>query len=736
MKVSGIEVDLTREEMAQVKKIVGREPNAVEIAMIDIMWSEHCSYKTSRPILKRLPTEGKHVVLGPGFDAGVVDVGDDWCAAFKIESHNHPSAIEPYSGAATGVGGIIRDVLAVGAKPVAVLDSLFFGRLASERSQWLLNYVVKGIADYGNCVGIPTVAGETNFDASFESNCLVNAACVGLVRKGKVIMGRAKDAGDQIVLVGSKTGKDGIHGVTFASKNLSEKSEEERPAVQIPDPFTKKLIIDAQEELLELGILKGVKDFGGGGLTCCSSEFAFKGGKGAEIDVAAVPLREKLSALEIMLSESQERMLYACAPKDLKQLQAVFDKYGLTHALIGKIIEEKRYIVKENGKVVADLPIEVLTEVPTVDAPAKKPADLEKLHAEKRPAQPENLNHAFLQLLRSENVASKRWVFQQYDHEVGLRTILKPGDAGAGLIRINDKRALAVKSDCAYRVAALDPYAGGAESVMECARNITAVGAKPWAMVDNLNFGNPRKPEVVWEFTQAVKGMSEACEVLQVPCVGGNVSFYNEDDALKKEVKPSPTVMLVGVLDDVAKMMTPHFKSAEEAVVLLGETHPEIAASEYAQAVLAWEGGKPPTVPLEEQKKAMELVAEANRAHLLASCNDLSTGGLAVAASEMCLKANLGLQIFLERVPAKRKLLQDEALFAETPGRFLVSTHEPQKLLKLASERGVKGEIIGRTVAEKRFVAFDAESTRKRVLDIAVTSLRDETERVLPEKMK
>ncbi|MBU1198141.1 phosphoribosylformylglycinamidine synthase subunit PurL [Candidatus Micrarchaeota archaeon] len=735
--VSGIEVDLTKKELALVKKRLSRDPSPVEAGMIDIMWSEHCSYKTSRPVLKQLPTEGKRVVLGPGFDAGVVDVGDNQCIAFKIESHNHPSAIEPYSGAATGVGGIIRDVLAVGATPIAVLDSLCFGRLDSEHSQWLMNYVVKGIADYGNCVGIPTVAGDTNFDRGFETNCIVNAACVGLVAKDQLILGKARDAGDLLVLVGSLTGRDGIHGVTFASKNLSEKSEGERPAVQIPDPFTKKLIVDATLELLPSGKVKALKDFGGGGLTCCASEMAFKGGKGAKINASAVPLREKdMTAMEIMLSESQERMLYSCAPKDLKHLTNVFDKYGLTHAVIGSFTDEPQFVIEFEGRVVAEIPVDLLTDVPTISMPVKVPEYVKTLAKQKRPPVPENLNHVFMNMLRSDNLASKRWVYQQYDHEVQARTVLKAGDTDAAVLRLTEKKGLALKTDCVYRLSYLDPYSGGAESVLECARNLAAVGAVPVGMVDNLNFGNPNDPAVFWQFSESVRGIADACKMLQIPCVGGNVSFYNEDDRTKEAIKPAPVILLVGVVEDMARITEMRFRNTEDSIVIIGETAPELGGSEYAHSILKWEGGKAPSVDLDREKRTLSIILEANKLRLISSCHDVSSGGFGLALAEMCIRSNMGAEVQLDRLPSKGKLQADEIMFAETPGRFLVASREPQKLLNLAKSRNVKAEIIGKPVLEKRFVLFDSESSRKRVVDCAVTAMRDEFERRIPGCMK
>ncbi len=736
MNVSGVDVDLTKEELTYIKeRLGGRLPTMVEAGMLDVMWSEHCSYKSSRPLLKMLPTTGKRVILGPGFDSGVIDIGDNQCIAFKIESHNHPSAIDPYSGAATGIGGIIRDVLAVGARPIALADPLFFGRLSSPQAKWLLNYVVKGIGDYGNCTGIATVAGETHFDPSFERNCLVNCACFGLVDRDKIVYGKGKEAGDLLILAGSATGKDGIHGVTFASKNLHGRSDEERPAVQIPDPFLKKLIIEATMEALRSGKVKAVKDFGGGGLTCVCSEMANKGGLGAEIDVSEVHLREPLTPFEIMISESQERMLFSCSPKDLKVLAGIFGKYNLPYRVIGKLTPTKRMVVKERGKIVCDVPVELLTDVPTVVMPSRKPADLERLISSRKPYTPSNLNDVLIKLLKSENIASKHWIYVQYDTEVGDRTVVKCGEADAGVLRINDRKAIAIKSDCNYKHCHLDPYNGAAGSTMECSRNLAAVGAIAIGAVDNLNFGNPKKPEVFWQFSESIRGMSDALNALQVPCVGGNVSFYNEDDVTKKAVKPAPVVLMVGLIESIENIITPEFKAAGDAIILVGSpTASELGGSEYFAVQFEMEGGVAPKVNFEEEKKGISLILEANKRKLLNACHDVSEGGLGIALSEMSIKGNLGAEVHLDKVPLKlNKMEPDEILFSESYGRFLVTTKESEKFLKLASEKGVNAAIIGRVSTEKRLTVFDLQ--QKRAVDLAITSMRDEFENALERMM-
>lgn len=737
MKVANIEVDLTKEELKHITGRLGREPTSVEAGMLDIMWSEHCSYKSSRPLLKMLPTEGKRVILGPGYDAGVVDIGDGQCIAFKVETHNHPSAIDPYSGAATGIGGIIRDILSVGARPIALADPLFFGRLSSPHSRWLMNYVVRGIGDYGNCTGIATVAGETNFDPCYERNVLVNCACFGLVDRDKIIYGKGKDAGDLLILVGSATGKDGIHGVTFASKNLHGKSEDERPAVQIPDPFLKKMIIEATLESLKTGKVRAVKDFGGGGLTCVVSEIANKGGLGAEIEVTEVHLREPLSAFEIMLSESQERMIFSCLPKDLKALGKIFEKYGLAYRVIGKLTKDRKLVVREKGKIVADMPVELLTDVPTVALPSKKPAYLDALLRQKAPYTPQNLNDVMTKMLRSENIASRHWIYQQYDTEVGDRTVIKDGEGDAAVLRIGDKKGIAIKTDCNFKHCFLNPYSGSAGSVMEAARNVTAVGGIPIAISDNLSFGNPKNPEVFWQVSESVRGMSDALKALSVPCIGGNVSFYNEDDVTKVAIKPAPVVVMLGLVENLEYITTMEFKAAEDTILVVGETAPEMGGSEYYSVQFSMDGGSPPAINIEEEKKAMAFVHEAIKRKLINACHDVSMGGLAVALAEMSIISNLGAEVFLNQLVLRNKHIgPDEALFSESYGRFVITSKESQKLIKLAQEKGVKIANIGKVSWNKRLTIMDSPDSRHRLVDLAITSMKDDFENSIERKMR
>lgn len=705
--VDGVQVDLKPEELKKAEKMLGRKPNAVEAGMIDVMWSEHCSYKSSRPVLKLLPQKGPSVICGPGNDAGAVDIGDDYVAVFKIESHNHPSAIEPYNGAATGIGGIIRDVLCMGARPIALLDPLRFGSIKSPHSRWLFKYVVKGIADYGNCVGIPTVGGEAEFDESFESNCLVNVACVGIAKKDEIVLAEAKYPGDVVILAGGSTGRDGIHGVTFASRTLTEESEEDRPAVQVGDPFTKKLIIDSTLEILETGFVHGLKDLGGGGLTCGSSEMANKGSTGIDIELSKIHLREKgLLPFEIMLSESQERMLFIVDPSGVETVTGILNKYGLSWSIVGKVTDSKNINVFLDGRLVAKVPAKLLAESPTIERGIEKPSYIDKLRIVNKPDMPDALSEILIQLIASENIASKEWVYRQYDHEVGDRSVVKCGEGDAAVLRIlGEDKGIAVSSDCNSKHCYLDPYNGGAGATAEACRNVASVGARPIAIVDCLNFGNPEKADVFWQFRETVRGISDMCKILQTPCVGGNVSFYNEDEVTKNAVKPSPVVVALGVLDTLKKVITLTFKNVNDSIILLGKTFPEMGGSEYYYSIHHIEGGIAPKVDMQREKDTMDLVLLAIKKNYVNAAHDCSKGGLGAALSIMSIKSNLGIEINLSKINAENMRL-DELLFSESHSRFIVTTPKSKvnHLLKLAKSRGVPAYHIGRVDSSPRVV--------------------------------
>ena len=658
------DVSLSASEMDHIKKILGKEPNHLELGMLDIMFSEHCSYKSSQSMLKLLPSEGKKVVVGPGYDAGVMDVGDGWVVNIRMESHNHPSAIEPYNGAATGIGGIIRDVLCQGARPIALIDSLRFGFMESPKSRWLFEYVVKGIGGYGNCVGIPTVAGEIEFDPSFEENCLVNVACVGLARRENLVLAEASHPGDLLILAGGSTGRDGIHGVTFASKILTEKSEDDRPSVQIGDPFTKKRIVEATLEAIGTGYVRGLKDLGGGVLTCAASEMAAKGGCGAEIEISQIPLREEgMTPYEIMLSESQERMLFAASDFGIAE---VFEKYDIPYAVLGKVTDTGELVVKHGEKVLARLPASLLSDPPTVDRAAQKPKIDVGANGPQRRVE-------LIDLLSSQNISSKEWVYRQYDHEVGVRTIRKPGDGDAAVMLLPNGKGLAIAADCNSNHSYLDPYTGGAGAIAESCRNVVAVGGAPLAIVDCCNFGDPTKPEIFWQFKEAVRGMAHMCQELEVPCIGGNVSFYNESDT-GVSVKPSTAVVALGLIDSLDHITPMPFQRSGDAILMVGETHRELGGSEYCH-LAGIKGKEPPKIDALKERRAQNAVLAAIRSDLVASCHDLSRGGLGVALALMAIKGGLGAAIQLEKVPSS-DLSLEELLFSESHSRFVITSRE------------------------------------------------------------
>jgi len=702
--VSGVHVDLKPDEIEKIQSLLKRTPNIVEIGMIDIMWSEHCSYKSSRPILKLLPTEAPYVLIGPGEDAGVIDIGEGLVVTFKIESHNHPSAIVPYDGAATGIGGIVRDILCMGARPIALLDPLRFGPLTSGHSRWLFEHVVKGIGDYGNCIGVPTVGGEVEFDESFEANCLVNVACLGVGKKSEIKRSIANKVGDKLILMGGSTGRDGLGGVTFASRVLTEKSEEDRPAVQIGDPFTKKLIIEATLEALKTGYIHGLKDLGGGGFTCVCSELAGGGGTGVEVDLDKIHLREPdMIPYEIMLSESQERMMFVVDPEGEEIVTDIFNKFEVPYAIVGTVTDTGTIYMKKNGKKVGELPAYILDDVPVVHRETKKPRYIEQLKQIASPPMPENVSEVIYRLLGSSNIADMSWVYRQYDHEVGVRTIIKPGQADAAVLRILEtKKAIAIATDCNARHTYLDPYHGGAGAVAEACRNVVAVGGKPLAMVDCLNFGNPEDPEIFWTFVECVKGIADMCKGLDLPCVGGNVSFYNEDAVTKKAVKPAPVLMVVGLLEDQTKAMTMNFKRAGDLIILLGDTYAELGGSEYYHYIHEITGGQAPQTVPQREKNVLNCVLEMINQELVTAVHDCSKGGLAIALAKMSITGNLGASVDL-KVVTHSNLRLDTLLFSESHSRFIVTSPKEKidHLEELARQYSVPFYLLGNVLDTK-----------------------------------
>lgn len=697
--VSGVRVDLKPTEVDMVRKMLKRTPNMTEIGMIDIMWSEHCSYKSSRPVLKMLYTTGPRVLIGPGQDAGAVDIGDDLALVFKIESHNHPSAIEPYNGAATGIGGIVRDILSKGARPIGLLDPIRFGDIKKGHSRWLFKYVVKGIADYGNCIGIPTIGGEVEFDKNYETNCLVNVICVGVAKKEQLIPSKASNPGDICILVGGSTGRDGLGGVTFASRLLTEESEEDRPAVQIADPFTKKLIIEATMEATEAGIVNGLKDLGGGGLTCAASELAEGGGTAIELDLDKVFLREsEMIPYEIMLSESQERMLFAVSPENVEKMTNILEKYDLSYAIVGKVFEGNELILKKDGKVTGRLPTKILADIPTVKREAIKPKYIDDLKEIEKPTIPDNLTEIIYQLLGSPNIASKEWVYQQYDHEVGDRTVIKPGQGDASLLRIlNMDKAIAMTSDGNSKQVYLDPYNGTASIFAEACRNVAAIGAEPIAMVDALNFGNPENPEIFWTFKEAVRAMADIGKAFDIPCIGGKVSFYNEDTSTNIAIKPTPVIIVAGLMESLNHYTTSAFKEADESILIVGETLDELGGSEYYDYIHNLEGGNVPKVDIKKEKNTIDAIIKSIRKGLVTAVHDCSKGGLAITIAEMAIQGKIGAEININDIPAQEMKI-DELLFSESNGRFIITVKEENlnEILQIFNEYDVICKVIGK----------------------------------------
>ena len=685
---------LTDTEMEYIKEELGREPNPLEYGMLDIMFSEHCSYKSSRPILKLFPTEGEKVIMGPGDDAGIVELTDNLALVMGMESHNHPSAVEPYGGAGTGIGGIIRDIISMGAIPVALLDSLRFGPMEDQRSRYIFEYVVKGISDYGNRVGIPTVGGEVEFDDNFKFNPLVNVVCAGIVRKDEIVRGIAPNVGDVFVLMGGRTGRDGIHGVTFASEELTSSSElESRPAVQVGDPFTKKQVMEATFEALEKVNVQGLKDLGGGGLTCCISEMADKSGNGALMELTKVPLREEgMTPYEIMLSESQERMVFVVHRQDVSGLLEIFDKHELPYAVIGQVTNSKRMVVTQEGEVIADIPTELLADPPLVKREARKPViDKEYVQIEDGP-----VDEALLDLLSSQNIASKKWVYRQYDHEVQIRTVVKPGD-DAAVLRVDDEKAFTLTSDCNSIHCYLNPYHGGAGAVAEAIRNVVAMGSEPLCMVDCLNFGNPEKPEVFWQFKECVQGMSDIANRFKLPVTSGNVSFYNETEGVT--VNPSPVVSVAGIMD-LKDIRTMEFKNEGDKIIIIGATRPEMDGSEYHKTIHGVVQGESPRVNIEDEYVSAQAVLELIRDdenEQVTAVHDLSGGGLGVALAEMIIKGDIGASIDLSHVPHAEGLSTSKILFSESHARYLVTVKEEASdgILSTLQEMNVPAAVIG-----------------------------------------
>ena len=712
---------LTGEEYGKILEILGRKPTFTELGIFSVMWSEHCSYKSSRLHFRHFPTSAPWVVQGPGENAGIIDIGEGLCAVFKMESHNHPSFIEPYQGAATGVGGILRDVFTMGARPVASLNSLRFGPLDDPLQRYLLGGVVSGIAGYGNCIGVPTVGGEVYFHPCYSGNILVNVFNLGIAKKGKIFKGRAAGVGNPVIYVGSKTGRDGIHGVTMASEEFTDDAEQKKPNVQVGDPFTEKLLLEACLEAMAGGLIVGIQDMGGAGLTSSSSEMAGRAGTGIELEIDKVPPREEgMIPYEFMLSESQERMLIVAEKGKEKELLEIFKKWDLEAVIIGKVTGDGLLRVKWHGETVAGIPSKkISSEAPLYDRPAKKPKGqdgLQSLNLNSVPL-PTDYNQVLKKLLASPNIASKQMIWEEYDHMVRTNTIVLPG-SDAAVIRVKGtKKALAMSVDCSSRYCHLDPYTGGMHAVAEAARNVVSSGGKPLAITDNLNFGNPEKPEVMWQFIECVRGIGDACRALDTPVIGGNVSFYNETKG--NAIYPTPTIGMVGLLEDAERHLTQAFKGPGDAVVLLGETKEELGASEYLAVIHGAERGMPPALSLEAEKKLHELIFEA--LPLLKSAHDCSEGGLATAIAESAISGNIGAEITV-----KGEIRKDALLFGESASRIIVSLkgEDVKKLEGLAFKWGVPFALIGKTGGERLRINKEIDLPVKELKDIYLNSLK------------
>jgi phosphoribosylformylglycinamidine synthase len=713
----------TADEYARIVQLIGRDPNLTELGLFSVMWSEHCSYKSSRVHLRTLPTTGARVVQGPGENAGAVDIGDGLAAVFKIESHNHPSFIEPYQGAATGVGGIIRDIFTMGARPIALLDSLRFGSLEEARTRRIVQGVVSGIGGYGNSIGIPTVGGEVMFDEAYSSNPLVNVFCLGIARHDEIVKGQASGLGNPVYYVGAKTGRDGIHGATMASAEFDEKSMEKRPAVQVGDPFMEKLLLEACLEVMATDACVGVQDMGAAGLTCSTSETGSRGGVGVEIDVAKVPQRETgMTPYEIMLSESQERMLLIVKKGREAEVERIFEKWDLHAVHIGEVTGDGLLRVKDHGTVVAEVPNRALTdEGPVYKRPFSRPASLDEL--QKLPAEAAETvarpNDALLTLLGAPTVASKRWVFQQYDYTVRTNTVALAG-ASAAIVRVKDTpRALAMSVDGNGRYCQLDPRQGAKLAVAEAARNVACAGGLPIGATNCLNFGNPERPEIMWQFAEAVAGIGEACRALDTPITGGNVSLYNETDG--RAILPTPVIGVVGVIEDAANVVMRAFPGAGLDVVLFGESFAELGGSEYLKTLHGLIRGVPPALDLAREHALQRLLVDLASRRFVRSAHDCAEGGLAVALAECCCEANgLGVEVAIaSAAPVAGVDRLAATLFGESASRVLVSVTPDRTAAVLEASRaaGVPAVKVGRTGGRTIRISVDGQVT----IDLAVS---------------
>ncbi len=683
---------LTRKEDIYLREKLGRKPNLLEIDMIDAEWSEHCSYKSSRKYVKLLPSSGKRVIVGPGYDAGVLDLGNDDVLTVHIESHNHPSAVEPYGGAATGVGGVIRDIISMGTRPIALLNALRFSSLnganKTSKAKWLFKNVVKGIADYGNCIGIPTVGGDIEFDDAFKDYCLVDVAAIGLGKKDKLIANHAND-GDLIVLAGNPTGKDGIRGASFASKLLDE---EDRSAVQIPDPFLEKLIIEATIETAKNNCINAIKDLGGGGLSCCLSELSHLVNRGFEIELSSVHTKVAgLSPNEIMISESQERMVYIINKQKLSTFDKIFNKYGITYSIIGKVHGQDNLNILFHGKAIANISCNLMVNAPLCNRKSKKPEYLKKIKKKIVLDKIRDYNIILLDMLSNPNIGNKNWVYQQYDHEVGLRTVIKPG-ANASVIKINDNKFVSIKLDGNSKHCYLDPYHGTLGCLSEACRNVICTGAEPIGIIDHLQFGSPENPQIYWTFKESIEAIIDFCNFMKIPVVGGKVSFYNE--TMNSPIKPSPIIGTIGLIEDRWHITT-NVPNVGDTLFSLGQTNEELGGSEYFDSHLHSKYGNVPMVDLETDRRNNLAVLHLIQNGLVDCVHDCSKGGIGTALAELAISGKLGINVDLKKIPNNCSRC-DYLLFSETHSRFIIGTRQPDKVNKTLNGRNCVFSEIGK----------------------------------------
>ena len=708
---------LTKSEEIYLLKKLGRQPNLLEIDMIDAEWSEHCSYKSSRKYVKSLPSRGKRVIVGPGYDAGVLDIGDDDVITVHIESHNHPSAVEPYGGAATGVGGVIRDIISMGTRPVALLDALRFSSLdkvnETSKSKWLFRNVVKGIADYGNCIGIPTVGGDIEFDDSFKDYCLVDVAAIGLGKKDQIISNHAED-GDLIVLAGNPTGKDGIRGASFASKLLDD--DENRSAVQIPDPFLEKLLIEATIEATKRNCINATKDLGGGGLSCCLSELSHLVEKGFEVELSSVHTKvPDITPNEIMISESQERMMYIINKSKMSIFGEIFTKYGITYTIIGKVCGRDNLKILYDGKPLASLACSLMVNAPLAKWKSKRPNYLDKLRTKIKLEKMGNYNDILLRLLANPNIGNKNWVYQQYDHEVGLRTVIKPG-ANASVIRVNDNKFVSIKLDGNSKHCYLDPYQGMLGCLSESCRNVVCTGAQPIGIIDHLQFGSPENPYIYWTFIKSIKAIIDFCKYMKIPVVGGKVSFYNE--TMNSPIKPSPVIGTIGLIKGQAHI-TNNIPNVGNKLFILGRTREELGGSEYFELIGRAEYGSVPKVNLKTDKKNRSAVLDLIENGLIDFVHDCSKGGIGTALAELAISGNIGINIDLKKIPNRCKR-DDFLLFSETHSRFIIGSSNPDKIKRFMRNRKCSFSEIGQTDSS---MTLNIHNSGKEVINLSIIEL-------------